>query len=63
MDRVPRKIKKTVKNSTLADILDRSYKTFGIIFTVSGKKIIVYGHKIFQVYFDDDLWFRINNYK
>jgi hypothetical protein len=27
MDRVPRKIKKTVKNSTLADILDRKKYT------------------------------------
>ena len=63
MVRVPRKIKKIIKNSISSDILDKSYKTFGIIFNMPNKKIIVYGYKIFQVYFNDDLWFKINNCK
>lgn len=63
MKRVPRKIKKLIKNAISADMLDRTYNVTGIVFNVFNKKIIVYGNKILEVYFDDDLWFKINNYK
>ena len=62
MRRLPRKIKKYVKNCISCDIIDRKYNVFGIQFEMPSKKNkIIYGQKIWHVYCTDDLWFKFHN--